>query len=136
MNSNYKAEKVLVDSSEFATYWLAEEGKTAGQGFTIKVDKCRRRISGCQLMNLHSRHSWGGTKQFRVSGSVNESGPYETLLTEQLKKRLGKPGLLETFDFAQSVEVQFIKFELISYWNTGGALYYFNAVLGPRKYVG
>ena len=32
-------------------YWLAEQEKTAGQGFTLRVDNCTRMIAGCQIKN-------------------------------------------------------------------------------------
>ena len=37
-------------------FWLAEQGKTRGEGFTIKVDRCVRRVLGFQIKNKEKRN--------------------------------------------------------------------------------
>ena len=58
LSSRFPASSVLILGQEDAAlgqnkynYWLAEEGKTTGQGFTMQVDTCARTISGCQIKN-------------------------------------------------------------------------------------
>ena len=116
-------------------YWMAENGKTTGQGFTVKLDDCARMIAGCQIKNL-GKGSWGrGTKDFKVSSSTNENGPWETLVEDQLVDTIwGKFASLLNFPFEKPVEIQFLKFELISYWGgVGGGLQYFAAILAKSK---
>merc|ERR1712192_276376 len=89
-------------------------------------------ISGCQIKNLgQGKSSDWATKEFRVRGSLNENGPWETLLEDELvDKSWGKPASLLNFTFKEPMEVLFLKFDLISYWGkNGGGLQYFTAIL-------
>ena len=74
------------------------------------------------------------TKDFRVSGAMDETGPWETLLEDQLVDTTGKAASLLNFTFKEPAEIQFLRFDLISYWgNTGGALQYFAPILATSK---
>ena len=66
---------------------------------------------------------------------MNKSGPWETLVKDQLEDtRGGKAASLLNFTFEQPVEVNFLKFDLISYWGSnGGALQYFAAIPAKSK---
>ena len=69
-----------------ANFWVAEEGKTTGQGFTIKVDNCPRTVGGFWIKNKGKGvmiQDWA-TKDFRVSSSLDENGPWQTLVEDQL----------------------------------------------------
>ena len=138
----YPASSVLILAEEDAwmdngqeNYWLAETGKTTGQGFTLKVDTCTRLIAGCQIKNLGKGVQTGrATKEFRVSGSIDENGPWEILVEDQLiDTSSGQPASLLNFTFEEPVEIQFIKFDLVNYWGYGGALQYFAAILATSK---
>ena len=57
------AEKDAVMANGKHNYWLAEKGKTTGQGFTIQVDGrysylpiCKRVIAGIQIKNTRNKH--------------------------------------------------------------------------------
>ena len=134
---SYPASSVLIlgeedtqlSNGEF-NYWLADREKTTGEGFTMKVNDCPRVVAGFQIKNKGQGLDTGiATKDFRVSGSLNEDGPWETLLEEQLsdtKDKGSPPAPLLTFTFEEPVKVQFLKFDLISYWGPyGGGLQYF-----------
>ena len=138
-DSRFPASNVLILGEEDANlgndkynYWLAEGGKTTGQGFIIQVDNCRRRISGCQIKNLGKgiHTNWGVTRTFRVSGWKDKNGLWETLVEDELvDTSSGIAASLLNFTFAQPVEVQFLRFDLVSYWGTtGGGLQYFAAI--------
>ena len=135
----YPASNVLILGEEDAwsggkaNYWLAESGKTTGQGFTLRLDACPRLIAGIQIMNLGKGSNYGrATKAFRVSGSMNEYGPWETLVEDQLPYKRGEAASLLNFTFDKPVEIQFLNFELVSYWGDyGGGLQYFAAI--PAK---
>ena len=103
---------------------MAKWKQTAGQGFTIKLDDCKRLVTGVQVKNLSGYNGWR-TKEFRVSGSLGESGPWNTLLEKEL---VDGPATLLEFNFDKAEEVQFIKFDLVSFWGDGGALQYFAAI--------
>ena len=136
-SSSFPASNVLVLgerddllSLQKSNFWLAQLNKTEGQGFTIKLDKCARMIAGCQIKNkgAGSRTGWA-TKSFRVSGSLNEKGPWQTLVEGELVDTSGsKRAALLNFTFEKPVEIQFMKFDLISFWGKGGGLQYFAAV--------
>ena len=92
ISSQFPANSVLVlgerderVSSQKYNFWLAQTNKTEGQGFTIKLDTCARMIAGCQIKNkgAGSRTGWA-TKSFRVSGSLNEKCPWQTLVEDEL----------------------------------------------------
>ena len=152
LSSFYSASNVLIladmdggDDNGRANFWLAEGGKTTGQGFTLKVgDDCSRLIAGCQIKNKGRElvsgiwNNWWSTKEFRVSGSMNENGPWETLLEDRLVDTTfyggNRPASLLNFIFKDPVEIQFLKFDLVSFWGpNGGALQYFAAIPAPSK---
>ena len=116
-------------------YWAAEYQKTEGQGFTIKVDKCPQVIAGFQIKNTaRGSISSRGTKRFRISGALDENSPWKTLVEDQLVDTEGKSAVLRNFTFEEPFEVQYLKFDLLSYWGTnGGGLQFFAAIPTTRK---
>ena len=54
-----------------------------------------------------------------------DNGPWETLLEGELADTIQKPVSLLNFTFDQPAEVQFLKFDLVSFWGTEGGLQYF-----------
>ena len=100
------------------------------------MDTCTRSIAGCQIKNLGEGLIRDGraSREFRVSGSLNESGPWQTLLEDQLVDTSGIAASLLNFTFEEPGEVQFLKFDLISYWGKyGGGLQYFAAIPATSK---
>ena len=117
-------------------YWLAKNQYT-GHGFTIKLSDCKMSIVGVRVKNI--AHVPGGigrptraTRGFRVSGVLRDSGPWEPLLEEEFQDPMpeGAPApTIQTLHFKEAVEVQFLKFDLDSYWGTtGGGLDYFSVI--------
>ena len=141
-SSHYPASNVLILGQEDTlvnqrfNYWLGENNKTTGQGFTLKLDDCARMIAGCQIKNkgkgsILATSSVTATRGFKILGSKNKTGPWEILVEDELiDTRGGKPAALLNFSFEKPVEIQFIKFELVSYWGLGGGLQYFAAIPG------
>ena len=140
---SFPASSVLILGEEDAgmvngviyNFWLAEWQKTTGQGFTLKLDDCARLISGCQIKNMGKGSGTArATKNFKISGSHNEKGPWETLMEDQLvDTSRGEAASLIIYDFDNSVEIQFIRFDLISYWGSSGGLQYFAAIPATSK---
>ena len=66
---------------------------------------------------------------------MDENGPWVTLVEDQLSDTSnGQPASLLSFTLEEVVEIQFIKFDLISYWGTdGGGLQYFAAIPATSK---
>ena len=130
----YEKDDKLGEGSSY-NYWLGQ----AKQGFIIKLDECARTISGCQLKNkgeeitLNARAY--GTKEFKVLGATNKSGPWNILLEEELEDTRNKPAPLLNFTFSEPATVQFLKFEVISHYGPGGGLQYFAAIPLRRKYI-
>ena len=118
-------------------FWLAQHGKTEaeGEGFTIRLDYCKRMIVGIQIKNKGKLHSLNrATRQFRVSGSVNETGPWKTLVEAYMGDTRKVNASLVNFTFVEPVEIKYIKFELVSYWGDyGGGLQYFAAIPATSK---
>ena len=132
---SYYARHVLVLAEQDAddNIWLADQNRTTGQGFKIKVDNCKREISGIQIKNKEKERTFRvpiATRNFRVSGSSTENGPWKTLLEAELEDTSTKLATLRNFTFSEPAELQYIKFDLISYWGAwGGGLQYFAAIL-------
>jgi len=135
-SSFYPASSVLIlgeedgflDNGE-ANFWMAKSHQTSGQGFTLRLHPCARLIAGCQIKNRGKGRGTGlATKNFKISGSTNEDGPWETLVEDQLPYTRGEAASLLNFTFDKPVEIKFIKFDLISYWGLGGALQFFAAI--------
>ena len=121
-------------SNGLTNFWVAERGKTTGQGFTLRVDTCKRLIAGCQIKNMGNWPDGQATKDFRVLGSMNENGPWDLLVVDQLADTRDKVTSVLNFTFTKPVEIQFLKFELISYWGDwGGGLQYFAAIPATSK---
>ena len=85
-SSRYPASSVLILAEEdgfldseknVANFWLANTTALKDQGFTVKVDNCRRTISGVLIKNLgKGLNITRSTKEFRVSGSSRQEGPW------------------------------------------------------------
>ena len=92
-------------------------------------------ISGCQIKNCDNKFKGRrSTKDFRVSGSLNKEGPWEILVQDQLINSRSETVQLLNFTFVKPVKIQFLKFELMSYWGShGGGLQYLAAILAPSK---
>ena len=96
---------------------------TTGQFFVVKLDSCPRLVAGVQINNTPGRT----TREFRVSGSQNADGPWQTLLEDELP--VNSYTTLLNYTFEQEVEVQFLKFDVLSMWGSEGAgLQYFAAI--------
>ena len=108
-------------------FWLAEQGKTRGEGFTIKVDRCARRVQGFQIKNKgKGTDTEFATKGFLVSGSLDSNGPWKTLIQDELIDTTGgRSADLPNFTMDKPVKIKFLKFELVSFWGEGGGLQYF-----------
>ena len=141
-NKGHPASNVLICGEEDATvnskrnYWLAEKNKTEGQGFTMKVDNCSRMIAGFRIKNKGKGgdKDWA-TKEFRVSGSLEEEGPWQNLTKAVMNDTRGKPAPLLNFFFDEPQLLQFLKFDLISFWgDQGGGLQYFAPILAAGKH--
>ena len=110
-----------------------------GHAFTMKVDACARLISGCQIKNKGKGDStelpgYWVTREFRISGSMNENGPWETLVEDELVDTRNKPASLLNLTFKEPVEIQFLRFDLVSFWGEqGGGLQYFAAIPATSK---
>ena len=70
-----------------------------------------------------------------MGSSCNENGPWEILLEHELPADFNQHHY--TLYFEEPVEIQFLKFELVSYWEKrgarGGGLWYFAPILAPSK---
>ena len=141
-SSTFPASNILILGEEDdwmangkTNFWLAEQEETSGQGFTLRLDACARLIAGCQIKNIGKGDTSGwAIKDFKVSGSMNENGPWETLVEDQLVDTSnGGAASRLNFTFDNPEEIQFIKFELISYWGEGGGLQYFAAIPATSK---
>ena len=131
----YRIEGVFTDGGN---HWLAKDEYT-GHSFTIKLSICTASVVGVRVKNIaHVPHEQTNVpptraaRRFRISGVLRESGPWEPLLEEEFENPLteGAPEpTLQTLYFKEAVEVQFLRFDLDSYWgDVGGGLDYFSVI--------
>ena len=125
----YPVHNVLTQRME--NFWLAELGKTSGQGFIMKLGSCKQTIAGIRIQNTNGPNM--GTKNFRISGRLSETDPWgDTLLQEEIGSK--NPAPILTFYFRRPVTLQFLRFELLEFFGIGGGLQYFSPV-GKEKTV-
>ena len=133
MGRKYKVEGIFTDGG---SYWLTKDQYT-GHGFTIKLSTCKMSVVGIRVKNIAhvpkaNLRPTRATRSFRVSGVLRDSGSWEQLLEEEFDNPLpaGAPApSLQTFYFREAVQVQFLRFDLDSYWgDVGGGLDYFAAI--------
>ena len=131
--SKYRIEGIFTVGGK---YWLTNNRYT-GHGFTIKLNDCRITVAGVRIKNVahvptSSIRPTRSTKGFRVSGVLKDSGPWEELLEEEFEDALSAEAptpTVQTFYFKEAVEVQFLRFDLDSYWgDVGGGLDYFGVI--------
>ena len=97
-DDRFHAKNVLDDSEEDSmdakgnyNYWLAEGHEKDGQGFSMKVDNCPRKIADCYIRNTKKGSSWGLYKEFHCVRFLDQGwplgdlgrGPVGLLLREQ-----------------------------------------------------
>ena len=111
-------------------YWLAEKGKTTGQGFVMKLGSCEQTVAGIRIQNTkHPNGPMTGTKRFRIYGGLSDRGPWgERILEEEMEDGRRNPPPILTFYFTLPLTVQFLRFELVDFFGVGGGLQYFSPV--------
>ena len=85
----------------------------------VRVKNCAHRYQGSVTR---------ATRSFRISGV--DSGPWEQLLEKEFQDPNDAPApTVQTFYFKEAFEVQFLRFDLDSYWGDfGGGLDYFSVI--------
>ena len=116
------------DANGRNNYWLTPDGAA---GNLIGDLSCVAAISGVELVNTHEaakrRYS---TKGFTVSFSTSSAGPWNVAASGELEdsRQQEDPLPLQTFTF-NPISARFVKFEITSFYGTGGGLQYFNVVV-------
>ena len=85
--------------------WLADDDDD--QGFVLRTRGCKRKITGFRIQNAAVPRA---TKSFRVSGASDFNGSWNNLMEGIFEEN----SLGVTFHLSQSVEVRYVKFELLS----------------------
>ena len=72
MAKNVLSDEEEVSNQQEANFWLAENGKTDGQGFVIRVGNSKRNIVGVKIRNTFNggKSKVWATKAFKVEGSL------------------------------------------------------------------
>lgn len=104
--------------------WVADGSSAQDQHFVLRIRGCKRNIIGLRIRN--TAQPWT-SKGFKVSGALEFSGPWIDLVEEELIET----DAIHTFHFNQPIEVQFLRFELLSHYDQmGGGLNFFSAIAG------
>ena len=93
-------------------------------------------FSGFQIKNIgKGRQTHRATREFKVSSSKNVNGPWQTLVQDKLSNTTGgNAASLLNFTFDHPVELQYLRFDLVSYWGfLGGGLQYFAPIPATSK---
>jgi len=106
--------------------WRAVESFTQDQGFLLKISEGDRNVTGVGIQN--AEQPWA-TKKFRVSGGLQDSGPWINPLEDELKVDT----TIQTFNFSRPWLVRYLKFDLITYaGQRGGGLRFFTILADSR----
>ena len=96
-----------------------------GHSFTLKLATCKMSLAGVSIRN---NNQWRATENFTILGILEDGGPWEQLLKGRFDNPLlaGAPApILKTFFFKEAVDLQFLRFDLDSFWGRiGGGLNY------------
>ena len=123
-------EDIQFTSNSTSNHWIAKS-KYTGHGFTLKVDSCKRWISGFWIKNIGARTSTKlATRAFSVYGSSHGNSSWEKLVEAELDDTREVKAELLNFTFNEAKEIQFLRFDLISLWGSYGGLQYFSPILG------
>ena len=97
--------------------WLAPN-KYKGHAFTLKLGECKLNLAGIRIKNSCCARA---TRAFRILGILEASGPWVQLLEGELDE-VKKPATptLQTFYFEEAVQLQFLRFDLVSFWGRHG----------------
>ena len=106
--------------------WVAPDGYI-GHGFTLKLSDCRLNIAGIRLKNSCCERA---TRVFRVSGILEDGGPWVELLEGELADALtpASAPTLQTLHFKEAVQTQFLKFDVGSFWGAAGGLNFLKVI--------
>ena len=136
----FRVEKLLTNSPEETygeNYWLAPD-QTAAE-FVLDLG-CNKILNMVELVNTRrSRDGNRGTKEFKVSISQYQAGPWSQVVYETLEdpRQQAEPLPVLEFPFSSGSEVsaRFVKFNLISWYGSGGGLQYFNVKNGKKIFT-
>ena len=136
LSATHSVEQTFIDNGD---NWLATTGYT-GHGFTIKLGGCMINLAGIRIKNtVNGEYRNRATRMFRVFGFQQGDSRWHwvQLLQEEFEDPLSDgapPPELETFFFNGVVQLQFIKFDLDSFWGSvGGGLDYFEVITVSGK---
>ena len=104
--------------------WRTDESTAQDQGFVLMIRGCERNITGLRIRN--AVQPWA-SQRFKVSGALDYTGPWIDLVEGELNKT----DAILTFHFSQPLKVQFLRFDLLSYYSQrGGGLNFFSPTAG------
>ena len=104
--------------------WRADENSAQDQGFVLRIRGCKREITGLRIRNAAQPLA---LNRFKVTGALEYTGPWINLVEEELKDT----DEVLTFFFNQLIEVQFLRFELLSHYSQmGGGLNFLSPITG------
>ena len=89
-----------------------------GHAFTLKLSDCKVNLAGIRIRNSCCQRA---TRAFRILGILEESGPWVQLLEGEFDE-VEKPAtpIVKTIYFEEAVELQFLRFDLVSFWGQHG----------------
>ena len=113
---------------ESTNYWRADDRKTGEDTHIFMAFQCPRTIKGILLKNTHNYiNNDRGTQQFTISISDKLDGQWTDILTATLPDaRNVSPVPVLNFDLEKEVETQYLRFQVDTYYGTGGGLQYFS----------
>jgi len=136
---NYNPDHVVTNEDDYfhidnyngkkaSNYWLTDDGKTGEDAYIFFAFQCPRTIKGILLKNTHNYiNNDRGTQHFTISISDKIDGQWTDILTATLPDaRNVSPVPVLNFDLEKEVETQYLRFQVDTYYGTGGGLQYFS----------
>ena len=115
-----------VANMRYGWNWAAPDGYI-GHGFTLKLSNCKLNIAGIRIKNSCCERA---TRAFRISGILEDGGPWVELLEGELADTLtpASAPTLQTLHFKEAVQTKFLKFDVGSFWGAAGGLNFLKVI--------
>ena len=128
----YRPYPVVTDEEDFisgnnSNYWLTYDGQTGEDARLYMAFACPTTIRGFRIKNTHdTQHNDFGTNKFKIFASTSGSGQWTKILSGNLPDAWNvDPVPVLQFPLAGSLTMQYIMFQIETFYGYAGGLQYF-----------
>ena len=111
-----------------ANWYNAGDGDD-NKGFILNLG-CTRRVNGIRIKNSRTNRSNRGTKTFKLSGSMDTSGPWAEIVEHDMPDPRSNSNIQEEIVSFGETQVKFLQWRTDDCWGGGCALQYLFVMTG------